>query len=336
MFKAIVLEETDGKVEAALQELEESRLPGFAGAGGVTVAVEYTTLNYKDGMVLNGIGRLVRAYPHVPGIDFAGTVEASDHPDYAPGDRVILTGWRVGESTWGGHAQKARVKGDWLVPLPEGLTARRAMALGTAGFTAMLAVMALEDHGLTPDKGPGAGEILVTGAAGGVGSVATAVLAALGYRVAASTGRAETHDYLTSLGAETSVARQELSEPNERPLEPERWAACIDSVGGTTLARVLAQTKLHGSVAAVGLAGGATLETSVLPFLLRGVNLLGIDSATCPGPRRRAAWARLAADLPLDRLDAMTSEAGLAELLDLSGQILKGQIRGRTVIDVNK
>ncbi len=320
MFKAIVLEETDGKVEAALQELEDSRLPGFAGAGGVTVAVAYTTLNYKDAMVLNGIGRLVRAYPHVPGIDFAGTVEASDHPDYKPGDRVILTGWRVGESTWGGHAQKARVKGDWLVPLPAGLTTRRAMALGTAGFTAMLAVMALEDHGLTPDNG----EILVTGAAGGVGSVATAVLAKLGYRVAASTGRAETHDYLKSLGAETIIARAELSEPNERPLESERWAACIDSVGGTTLARVLAQTKLHGSVAAVGLAGGATLETSVLPFLLRGVNLLGIDSATCPGPRRRAAWARLAADLPVDRLDAMTSEAGLADLLDLSGQILKG------------
>ncbi len=335
MFEAIVLEETDGKVEAALQELEDSRLPGFAGEGGVTVAVEYTTLNYKDGMVLNGIGRLVRAYPHVPGIDFAGTVEASDHRDYKAGDRVILTGWRVGELTWGGHAQKARVKGDWLVPLPEGLTTRRAMALGTAGFTAMLAVIALEEHGLTPDKGPEAGEILVTGAAGGVGSVATAVLATLGYRVAASTGRAETHDYLKSLGAETIVAREELGEPNERPLESGRWAGCVDAVGGTTLARVLAQTKLHGSVAAVGLAGGVALETTVLPFLLRGVNLLGIDSATCPSPRRRAAWARLAADLPMDQLDAMTSEAGLAELLALSGQILKGQIRGRTVIDVN-
>ena len=332
MFKAIVLEEADGKVEAALQELEDSRLPGFAGEGGVTVAVEYTTLNYKDGMVLNGIGRLVRAYPHVPGIDFAGTVEASDHPDYKPGDRVILTGWRVGESTWGGHAERARVKGDWLVPLPEGLTTKRAMALGTAGFTAMLAVMALEDHGVAPDKG----EILVTGAAGGVGSVATAVLAKLGYRVAASTGRSETHDYLKSLGAETIIARAELSEPNKRPLESERWAGCIDAVGGTTLARVLAQTKLHGSVAAVGLAGGTALETTVLPFLLRGVNLLGIDSATCPTLRRRAAWARLAADLPMDQLDAMTSEAGLAELPSLAGKILKGQIRGRTVIDTRK
>ena len=331
MFKAILLEERDGKVEAALEELEAARLPAFEGAGGVTVAIEYTTLNYKDGMILGGIGRLVRNYPHVPGIDFAGTVAASDHPEYAPGDQVILTGWRVGEATWGGHAQQARVKGDWLVPLPEGLTTKRAMALGTAGFTAMLAVMALEDHGVTPDKG----EILVTGAAGGVGSVATAVLAKLGYRVAASTGRSETHDYLKSLGAETIIAREELSEPNKRPLESERWAGCIDAVGGTTLARVLAQTRLHGSVAAVGLAGGAKLETTVLPFLLRGVNLLGIDSATCPRPRRHAAWARLAADLPMDQLDAMTSEAGLAELLDLAGQILKGQIRGRTVVDVN-
>ena len=331
MFEAIVLEETDGKVEAALQELEDSRLPGFAGEGGVTVAVEYTTLNYKDGMVLNGIGRLVRAYPHVPGIDFAGTVEASDHPDYKAGDRVILTGWRVGESTWGGHAQKARVKGDWLVPLPEGLTTRRAMALGTAGFTAMLAVMALEDHGVTPDKG----EVLVTGAAGGVGSVAVAILAQLGYRVTASTGRAETHDYLTSLGAQTLIDRAEFSEPSKRPLESERWAGCVDCVGGTTLARVLAQTRLHGSVAAVGNAGGIKLEATVLPFLLRGINLLGIDSATCPTPRRRQAWARLASELPLDKLDAMTSEAVLGELPDLAKQILKGQVRGRLVVDVN-
>ncbi len=331
MFKAILLEETDGEVSAAIAELEDSRLPDFPGAGGVTVSVEYSTLNYKDAMILNGLGRLVRAYPHVPGIDFAGTVAASAHPDYAPGDQVILTGWRVGELTWGGHAQKARVKGDWLVPLPAGLTSKRAMALGTAGFTAMLALMALEDHGLAPDQG----EVLVTGAAGGVGSVAVALLAALGYRVAASTGRAETREYLRSLGAETIIAREELSEPPERPLEPERWAACVDCVGGTTLARVLAQTKLHGSVAAVGLAGGATLETSMLPFLLRGVNLLGIDSATCPGPRRRTAWARLAADLPKDRLDAMTSEAGLADLPDLAGKILEGRVRGRTVVDVN-
>ncbi len=335
MFKAILLEERDGKVAAALQELEAARLPAFEGEGGVTVAVEYTTLNYKDGMILNGIGRLVRSYPHVPGIDFVGTVEASDHPDYAPGDEVILTGWRVGEATWGGHAQLARVKGDWLVPLPEGLTSKRAMALGTAGFTAMLAVMALEDHGVTPDQGPGAGDVLVTGAAGGVGSVATALLAKLGYNVAASTGRAETHDYLTALGARTVIDRGELSEPNKRPLETERWAGCVDCVGGTTLARVLAQTKRHGSVAAVGNAGGIKLEATVLPFLLRGVNLLGIDSATCPTPRRRQAWARLAEELPMDKLDAMTTEAVLGDLPDLAGKILKGQVRGRRVVDVN-
>ncbi len=331
MFKAIVLEERDGKVEATLQELEAARLPAFEGEGGVTVAIEYTTLNYKDGMILNGIGRLVRNYPHVPGIDFAGTVAASDHPDYRPGDQVILTGWRVGEATWGGHAEQARVKGDWLVPLPEGLTSKRAMALGTAGFTAMLAVMALEDHGVTPDSG----EVLVTGAAGGVGSVATAMLARLGYRVTASTGRAETHDYLTGLGAQTLIDRAELSEPSERPLESQRWAGCIDCVGGTTLARVLAQTRLHGSVAAVGNAGGIKLEATVLPFLLRGINLLGIDSGACPTPRRRQAWARLASELPMDKLDAMTSEAVLADLPDLAKQILKGQVRGRLVVDVN-
>ena len=331
MFKAILLEEDDGKVTAALQDLEEARLPGFEGEGGVTVAVAYSTLNYKDGMILNGIGRLVRDYPHVPGIDFAGTVEASDHPDYKPGDEVILTGWRVGEMTWGGHAQKARVKGDWLVPLPEGLSAKRAMALGTAGFTAMLAVMALEDHGVTPDTG----EVLVTGAAGGVGSVAVALLARLGYHATASTGRAETHDYLTALGARTSIDRSELSEPNKRPLETERWAGCVDCVGGTTLARVLAQTKRHGSVAAVGNAGGIKLEATVLPFLLRGVNLLGIDSATCPTPRRLKAWARLAEELPMDKLDAMTTEAVLGDLPDLAGKILKGQVRGRLVVDVN-
>ncbi len=332
MFKAILLEQTDGEVSAAIAELEDSRLPAFDGAGGVTVSLEYSTLNYKDAMILNGLGRLVRAYPHVPGIDFAGTVAASAHPDYAPGDQVILTGWRVGELTWGGHAQKARVKGDWLVPLPAGLTSKRAMALGTAGFTAMLALMALEDHGLAPDQG----EVLVTGAAGGVGSVAVALLAALGYRVAASTGRAETREYLRSLGAETIITRADLSAPPERPLESARWAGCIDAVGGTTLARVLAQTAWHGSVAAVGLAGGDTLETSVLPFLLRGVSLLGIDSNLCPGPRRRQAWARLAADLPMAKLDAMTREAALADLPRLAGEILEGQVRGRLVVDVNK
>ena len=331
MFKGILLEESDGKVSAALQDLEDSRLPDFPDGGDVTVAVAYSTLNYKDGMILGGIGRLVRNYPHVPGVDFAGTVESSNHPDYKPGDEVVLTGWRVGETTWGGHAQRARVKGGWLVPLPEGLSAKRAMAIGTAGFTAMLAVLALEEHGLAPE----AGEVLVTGAAGGVGSVAVAVLAKLGYRVAASTGRAETHDYLTSLGAAAIVERQELAAPSKRPLEKERWVACIDSVGGTTLARVLAQIAYGGSVAAVGLAGGSTLETTVLPFLLRGVNLLGIDSAICPLPRRQAAWGRLVSDLPMDKLDAMITDATLADLPRLAGEILKGQVRGRVVVDVN-
>jgi acrylyl-CoA reductase (NADPH) len=332
MFKAIVLEDADGKVSASVQELGEDRLPSFGEDGReVTVAVDYTTLNYKDGMVLKGIGRLVRQYPHVPGIDFAGTVEDSRHPDYKAGDKVVLTGWRVGEMTWGGHAQKARVKGDWLVPLPDGLTPKRAMALGTAGFTAMLAVIALEQQGLTPDKG----EVLVTGAAGGVGSVALAVLANLGYRVAASTGRAETHDYLRGLGAETIIDRQELAETSKRPLEGERWAGCVDSVGGTTLARVLGQMAYGCSVASVGLAGGNALETTVLPFLLRGVNLLGIDSVMCSGPRRRAAWGRLVSDLPMDKLDAMINEAALGDLPDLAGQILKGQVRGRLVVDVN-
>ncbi len=327
MFKALLLEEADGKVTASIQELEDERLP----EGDVTVKVEHSTLNYKDGMVIKGIGRLVRSYPHVSGIDFAGTVEDSNHADFKPGDWVVLTGWRVGEMHWGGHAQKARVKGDWLVPLPDGLTSKRAMAIGTAGFTAMLAVMALEDHGLAPDGG----EVLVTGAAGGVGSVAVSVLAKLGYNVAASTGRAETHGYLKDLGAATIVDRQELAEPTKRPLDKERWAGCIDSVGGSTLARVLTQMSYRTSVAAVGLAGGNQLETTVLPFLLRGVNLLGIDSVMCPQPRRKEAWRRLTHDLPMDLLDSMISDAGLSDLPRLAGEILKGQVRGRTVIDVN-
>jgi len=327
MFKALVLEESDGKVSASIQELEESRLPD----GEVTVAVDYSTLNYKDGMIVNGIGRLVRNYPHVPGVDFAGTVSESSHADFAAGDKVALTGWRVGEAHWGGYAQKVRVKGDWLVPLPEGLDAKRAMAIGTAGFTAMLAVMALEEHGLTPEKG----EVLVTGAAGGVGSVAVAVLAKLGYQVAASTGRAETHDYLRTLGAANIVERAELAEPATRPLDKERWAGAIDSVGGTTLAHLLTQMAYRGSVAAVGLAGGNKLETTVIPFLLRGVNLLGIDSVMCPAERRKAAWQRLTTDLPMDKLDGMINEATLGDVPRLAGEILKGQVKGRVVVDVN-
>jgi len=330
MFKAIVLEEAEAGISAALQELDEDRLPAFPESDRpVTVNVEYTTLNYKDGLILNGLGRLVRHYPHIPGIDFAGTVAASAHPDFKAGDRVVLTGWRVGEATWGGHAQKARVKGDWLVPLPDGLTAKRAMAIGTAGFTAMLAVMALEEHSLTPDKG----EVLVTGAAGGVGSVAVATLANLGYRVTASTGRAETHEYLRGLGATEIVAREELAEPSKRPLESERWAGCVDSVGGTTLARVLGQMTYGSSVAAVGLAGGNALETTLLPFLLRGVNLLGIDSVMCPLARRCDAWSRLAKELPMDKLDAITTDVRLGDLLGLGKDILKGKVRGRLVVD---
>ncbi len=327
MFRALVLDQGDGKINASVQELNETSLP----AGNVTVAVDYSTINYKDGLVLTGAGGLVKRYPHVPGVDFAGTVLESQHLGYKPGDAVVLTGWRVGEVQWGGLAQKARVNGDWLVPLPAGLSTRQAMAVGTAGFTAMLAVMALEAHGLKPESG----EVLVTGAAGGVGSVAVAILARLGYQVVASTGRAQTHDYLKSLGASAVIDRTSFAEPPGRPLETERWAGCVDSVGGNTLARVLAQMKYSGSAAAVGLAGGARLEHSVIPFLLRGVNLLGIDSVMCPRPRRIAAWQRLCSDLPASGLAAMSVEIRLAEVPQFAPQILKGQVRGRVVVNVN-
>ena len=328
-FRALLLNENEGKVSASVETLSADRLP----PGDVTVRVDYSTLNYKDGMVLKGLGRLVRSYPHVPGIDFVGTVEASDHPDWKAGDKVILTGWRVGEVWWGGYAQYARVRGEWLVPLPKGLSARRAMALGTAGLTAMLAVMALEDHGLTRES---EGEVLVTGAAGGLGSVATAILARRGYRVAASTGRPEQHAYLKDLGASVLVDRAELAGGAAKPLLAERWAGSVDSVGGATLAHVLASLRLHGAVASCGNAGGVELNTTVLPLLLRGISVLGIDSAQCPTPRRIAAWNRLAAEMPLDLLDAMTVEAGLSDLPALGGDILKGQVRGRVVVDVNR
>lgn len=327
-FRALMLSETEGKVAAAVEMVAEDRLP----AGDVVVRVDYSTLNYKDGMILNGLGRLVRQYPHIPGIDFAGTVEVSDNPAWKKGDKVILTGWRVGEVWWGGYAQKARVKGEWLVPLPEGLSARQAMALGTAGLTAMLAVMALEEHGMAPDKG----EVLVTGAAGGLGSVATAVLAGRGYTVAASTGRADQHDYLKRLGASVLVDRADLSGGAAKPLLAERWAGCVDSVGGSTLASVLASLRLHGAVASCGNAGGVDLSTTVLPLLLRGIAVLGIDSAQCPTPRRLAAWRRLAAEMPKDLLDELTSEIALADLPAEGARILKGQVRGRVVVDVNR
>lgn len=329
-FRALVMEQqADGSAVAALRDLDAAALP----AGDVTVRVEYSTLNYKDGLCLSAKGGgLVRNYPHVPGIDFAGVVEASSDARYTPGDRVVLTGWRVGEVHWGGYAQKARVKADWLVPLPVGLTTRQAMAVGTAGFTAMLAVMALEDHGLTPAKG----EVLVTGAAGGVGSVAVALLAALGYSVAAVTGRPETESYLRDLGAGRIIPRADLAETVKRPLETETWAGCIDAVGGPMLARVLGQMQHRASVASVGLAGGSNLPATVIPFLLRGVNLLGIDSVLSPFAERSRAWARIAAELPLAKLEAMVQEVGLADLPVLGAAILAGGVQGRVVVDVNR
>ncbi|MEZ5923319.1 MAG: MDR family oxidoreductase [Hyphomicrobiaceae bacterium] len=326
-FKALVVSKAeDGTISQAIETLDDSRLP----AGDVTVAVEHSTLNYKDGLCITGMGGLVRTFPHVPGIDFAGTVTASSDQRYKAGDKVVLTGWRVGEAWWGGYAEKASVKADWLVPLPKGLSPRDAMAVGTAGFTSMLAVMALEAHGLKPGNGP----VLVTGAAGGVGSVAVAILAKLGHEVAAVTGRPETEDYLKSLGASRIVARAELAEVSKRPLESETWAGCVDAVGGAMLARVLGQMKYGASVAAVGLAGGANLPASVVPFLLRGVNLLGIDSVMRPYADRVEAWSRIARDLPLDKLRSMIEPATLADLPKLGKAILKGQVKGRVVVDL--
>lgn len=329
MFNALIVNKDDesGKTSAAVQQIDMDMLPH----GDVTVAVEYSTVNYKDGLCVGPGGGLVRKYPHIPGIDFAGVVEDSSDDRYAPGDKVVLTGWRVGEAHFGGYSQKARVKADWLVPLPDGLSTRQAMAVGTAGFTSMLAVMALEDHGLVPGQGP----VLVTGASGGVGSVATAILAKLGYEVAAVTGRPETADYLRDLGATQIVARDEINETVKRPLEGETWAGCIDAVGGEMLARILGQLKYGGSAAAVGLAGGVALPATVIPFLLRGVNLLGIDSVMQPYDNRLRAWSRIATDLPMDKLEAMIQPATLADLPALGRDILKGQVRGRVVVDVN-
>jgi acrylyl-CoA reductase (NADPH) len=329
MFNALVVnkDEESGKTSAAVEQISTDQLP----EGNVVVKVEYSTVNYKDGLCIGPGGGLVREYPHVPGIDFAGTIESSDDPRYSAGDSVVLTGWRVGEVHWGGYAQKARVNADWLVPLPSGLSSRQAMAVGTAGFTAMLAVTALEDHGLKPDQGP----VLVTGAAGGVGSVATAILANLGYEVAAVTGRPETEEYLRALGATQIVPREEINETVKRPLERETWAGCVDAVGGDMLARVLGQMKYGGSVSAVGLAGGAGLPATVIPFLLRGVNLLGIDSVMQPYDNRLRAWERIAKDLPMDKLEAMIHPATLSDLPALGKDILKGQVKGRVVVDVN-
>lgn len=327
-FKAIVVEKNGPEeVTATVKQLREDQLP----EGNVTIGVEFTTVNYKDGLCLQPNNGLVREYPHVPGIDFAGTVESSEDSRYKAGDKVVLTGWRVGETHWGGYSQKARVNADWLVPLPAGLTTKQAMAIGTAGVASILAIIALEDHGLKTDQG----EVLVTGAAGGVGSIATAVLSNLGYQVAAVTGRPETAEYLKSLGATRIVARNEIDSVSKKPLERETWAGCVDAVGGEMLARVIGQLKYGASIAAVGLAGGASLPTSVIPFLLRGVNLLGIDSVLQPYENRLRAWQRLATDLPLEKLDAMIHPAVLADVPQLGAEILKGQIQGRIVVNVN-
>ena len=326
-FKGLVLRENDRKVSHAIETLTDADLP----EGEVTVRVATSTLNYKDGMILKGIGRLVRSYPHVPGIDFAGTVEQSRSPNYKPGDRVVLTGWRVGEIHWGGYAQRCRVKADWLVPLPASISFAQAMAIGTAGFTAMLALMALEEHGLTPAND---GEVLITGAVGGVGSIAVALFSKLGYRVAASTGREAEHDYLRGLGAATIVPRAELEEKPSGPLASERWSGAIDNVGGVILANLLTALKRNASCASVGLAASNKLETTVVPFLLRGVNLLGIDSSMTPFARRVAAWNRLDRDFDWALLDGIAKTVTLEDLPDYAERILAGQVRGRIVVDL--
>ncbi len=328
MFNALVVnKDEDEKTSAAVEQISVDQLP----EGNVTVAVEYSTVNYKDGLCIGSGGGMVRNYPHVPGIDFSGTVEASDDDRYSPGDKVVLTGWRVGEVQWGGYSQKAKVNADWLVPLPELISSKQAMAIGTAGLTAMLAIIALEQHGLQKSNG----SILVTGGSGGVGSVAIAILSKLGYEVATVTGRPESADYLKSLGASIIVPREELNEAIKRPLEKQVWSGCVDTVGGEMLARVFGQMFYGSSVAAVGNAGGARLPASVMPFILRGVNLLGIDSVMQPYQNRLKAWERLASDLPMDKLEAMITPATLSDLPRLGVDILKGQVRGRVVVDVN-
>lgn len=324
-FKAIRIDKADKGTTAALTQFDEAELM----EGDVTVRVEWSTLNYKDGLALTGKAPVVRRFPMIAGIDFAGTVEQSSNPQWKAGDQVVCTGWGMGETFLGAYAEKARVKGDWLVRRPEGMSARDAMAIGTAGFTAMLAVMALEKHGVTPQSGP----VVVTGAAGGVGSVAIAVLAKLGYSVIASTGRAAEAEYLKSIGAAEVIDRSELSGP-AKPLAKERWAGGVDSVGSTTLANLLSMTKYGGAIAACGLAAGMDLPSSVAPFILRGVCLLGIDSVMCPLEARKAAWNRLARDLEPKKLAGITQEIGLDQVIGLAPQILAGHVRGRVVVKI--
>ncbi|MFK3942721.1 MDR family oxidoreductase [Pseudomonas monteilii] len=327
MFKAILIDKAAHGQQAHVTDLDDDQLP----TGTVTVRVAYSTLNYKDALAITGQSPVVRQFPMVPGIDLAGTVEHSDHADWKAGDRVVLNGWGVGERHWGGLAQRARLDGDWLVPMPAGLDERQCMAVGTAGYTAMLCLMALERHGLTPDQGP----VLVTGASGGVGSFAVSLLAQAGYQVIAATGRAEEADYLRTLGASEVMARSELSEPG-KPLGKERWAAAIDSVGSHTLANVCAGTRSEGLVAACGLAQGMDFPSSVAPFILRGVSLLGINSVTQPYARRVEAWQRLDTVLDRQQLDLITHSIGLDEALDRAPTLLAGQVRGRLVVDVNR
>ena len=326
-FKAILLNKDDDGVSAQVTSIDQDRLP----EGDVLIRVLYSTLNYKDGLVLKGQGGLVRSYPHVPGIDLVGIVEDGGNSGFAAGDRVISTGWRVGEIWWGGYATMARLKSEWLVKAPTGLSDIQTMAVGTAGFTAMQCVLALEAHGVKP----GDGEVLVTGAGGGVGSVAVAILGKLGYDVTAGSGRSELEGYFKDLGAQRLIGREELAELTKRPLQKERFAGAVDTVGGDILAGALSAIKYGGTVAACGLAGGAALKTTVLPFILRGVTLAGIDSVMAPATERATVWSRLATDLPTEKLDATTSVVGLEETIGLADAILVGQIRGRTVVDVN-
>jgi acrylyl-CoA reductase (NADPH) len=324
-FNAIVIEKSDGGQKVGFADFDEANLM----EGDVTVRVEWSTVNYKDGLAVTGKAPVVRRFPMIAGIDLAGTVESSSHPQWRPGDKVIVNGWGLGETHLGGYAEKARVKGDWLVRLPTRIGAREAMAIGTAGYTAMLALLALERHGVTPQQGP----VIVTGAAGGVGSIAVALLARRGFTVIASTGRPSEADYLKSLGAAEIIERLELAGA-AKPLGRERWACGIDSVGSTTLANVLSMTRYGGAVAACGLAGGMDLPASVAPFILRSVSLLGIDSVMCPMDRRREAWERLATDLDTGKLAAMTSEVELAGVIDAGRRIIEGGVRGRTVVKV--
>jgi acrylyl-CoA reductase (NADPH) len=324
-FKAIVVDKAESGQTVRLTDFDERELM----EGDVTVGVEYSTLNYKDGLALTGKAPVVRRFPMIAGIDFAGTVQSSSHPGWKPGDKVILNGWGLGETHLGGYAEKARVKGDWLVRLPQSMSTRQPMAIGTAGYTAMLAVMALERAGVAPARGA----VVVTGAAGGVGSVAIALLAKLGYTVIASTGRPAEAGYLKGLGATEVIERKELTGP-VRPLSKERWAGGIDAVGSTTLANVLSMTRYGGAVAACGLAGGMDLPTSVAPFILRGVSLIGIDSVMCPLTMRQQAWGRLETDLDQAKIAAMTAEIGLGEVIDAGARVVAGEVRGRIVVKV--